>query len=173
MTPTPSERRPDPAHPMAQLWQEAGAGVRSPGHLAGSAWVGPAGLVVMSELVLAQLPDRSGTGRQWLVSVSQDGHRPAGRPLRRALQAFGMADAEEDNHEPGIARKFWLVVDPAHRVDCECKADEEVIVEPDGYRWSNPRAARQDPSLCRGCAAARAIRSARPCSIHGKTPSGG
>lgn len=116
---------------------------------------------VISSLIKAELPDRSGIGLQWLVSVSRAaGRRPAPVDLRRALRAFGMQDAEEDNHHPGNARHFFLVVDPAHRVTCECKVDEETVVEPDGYRWQNSR----EPGACRGCELT-AI-TGRPCPIH-------
>lgn len=130
-----------------------------------STWTGPAGLLVISELVRAELPDRSGSGPQWCLSISQSGHRPDGRQLHRALKVFGMLGAEEDNHEPGIARKFWRPLDPSKRLACECKADEEVIVEPDGYRWTNPVAGRADPAQCRGCAHA-AWHPGRRCPIH-------
>jgi len=120
--------------------------------------------VVVSELVQAELPDGSGTGPQWLVSVSYKRRRPDNKQVQRALRAFGMAAAEEDNHEPGIARKFWLPVDPAHRVDCECKTTEDVIVEPDGFKWSNPKP--ESGEACRGCA--HELVFGRPCPLHGE-----
>ena len=133
--------------------------------LSSSRWVGPGGLCAISELVNAEMPDGAGAGLQWLVSFSQQRRRPDGRQLSKALRAFGMRGSEEDNHEPGICRKFWRPVDPARRVDCQCKASEEVIVEADGYRWTNPRAARGDRSLCRGCAYVRRTPGA-VCSVH-------
>ncbi len=119
------------------------------------------GLVrVISALELAELPDRSGVGPQWHVSISRAGKRPKPTDVRRALRAFGMVGAEEDNHHPGNARHFWLVVDPAHRVDCECKEDEITIVEPDGYKWTNP----PDAAACRGCEFEQTIGT--PCPLH-------
>jgi hypothetical protein len=49
-----------------------------------------------------------------------------------------MRRAEEDNHQDGRARMLFLVVDPARRVDCECKATERVVVREDGYRYTVP-----------------------------------
>lgn len=86
-----------------------------------------------------ELP-KGGVGPQWLVSISRRGRRrPTSEECRRILRQFRMVGAEEDNHEPGIARKFWMPVDPNERVDCQCKADEEQVVEPDGYTWSRKR----------------------------------
>lgn len=154
-----NERRPGPD------WTEVSSALqsvpRSPSTRAISAWL-RAGVFVVSELCEADLPDGTGPGLQWLISISRRASRPRPQDVRRALRAFGMKGAEEDNHEPGIARKFWLPVDPAHRVDCECKATDELVVEPDGYRWSNAR----DPALCRGCDHAAAF--GRPCPVHSR-----
>lgn len=116
--------------------------------MASSWWhLSPEGLVVGSALVDAELPDGSGRrGLQWHVSVSQSGARPSPEGLALALRDFGMTGAEEDNHHPGVARHFWRPLDPKQRVACECKATETVVVEPDGYRWTNP-----SDAPCRGC----------------------
>lgn len=92
-------------------------------------------VVVISSLVDAEMPDGNGTGLQWLVSVSTNGQRPKVGDVRRALADFGMRHAEEDNHERGNVRKFWLVVDPARRVDCQCKTDERLRNDR-GYAYS-------------------------------------
>lgn len=115
---------------------------------------------VVSSLDNAQLPQREEAGPQWHVSISNVGKRPKAHHVRRALRARGMVGAEEDNHHPGAARHFWMPVDPAARVACECKDDEVTVVEADGYTWSN------DPNNCRGCDLARTLRHL-PCSIHG------
>lgn len=115
---------------------------------------------VLSALEDAELPDRSGRGPQWHVSVSQFGSgRATDDECAEVLSDFGLLGAEEDNHHPGVARHFWMPVDPVHRVDCECKADEVIVVEPDGYQWTNPR-----DGECRGCELKRLI--GRPCTIH-------
>jgi len=127
--------------------------------LACSAWRLARGTTVISSLLNAELPDGSGIGLQWHISISNRGERP--KTVGTVLRAFGMSDAEEDNHHPGAARHFFLPLDPAHRVDCECKETEDTIVEPDGYRWTNPK---PGTGPCRGCELEAAI--GKPCPIH-------
>lgn len=130
------------------------------GHVVGSAWLF-GHVAVISALVNAELPDGSGElGPQWHISITRKRRRPKDTDVRRALRAFGMVGAEEDNHHPGYARHFWLPVDPARRVDCECKAEETTIVEADGYRYTNPH----DPAECRGCDFQRL--TGKPCPLH-------
>jgi hypothetical protein len=125
------------------------------------AWTsGP--ITVLSSLAMAELPDGSGElGPQWQISISHQGKRPKPHHVRRALRAFGMVGAEEDNHHPGNARHFWLPVDPKRRRDCECKETEETVVDADGYTWTNPRVGDGE---CRGCELERLLR--KPCPIH-------
>lgn len=75
---------------------------------------------------------------QWLVSISCFGKRASDEVCAQALRDFDMPNAEEDNHESGVARKFWRSchLPPEAATECECKTDERVIVEPDGYTWS-------------------------------------
>jgi hypothetical protein len=129
---------------------------------AASAWEsGP--IRVLSSLQTTQLPGRAAgeLGPQWLVSISHLGRRPKPHHVRRALRAFGMVGAENDTHHPGNAVHFWLPCDPALKGVCECKTDEETIVDPDGYTWTNPREGEGD---CRGCEIAPV--TGRPCRIH-------
>lgn len=120
-------------------------------------------VIVISTLVDAELPgDEGGIGPTWHVSISRLGKRPKPRDLEHALRAFDLALAEEDNHHPGGARHFFLPVDPARRGLCECKATEQVIVEPDGYAWTNPHDVAQ--GACRGCELERM--RGKPCPIH-------
>jgi|GEM_PF-2458543 len=116
-------------------------------------------LSVVSSLINADLPDGSGVGPQWYVSVSRFGKRPKPAELARAQRAFGIVGWEEDNHHPGHARHYFRPVDPAHRVECECKTSETTHVEPDGYRWTNPT---DEP--CRGCEFW--AQHGNPCPIH-------
>ena len=119
---------------------------------------------VVSSLDDAQLPDGSGErGPQWHVSISRAGKRARPEDVSIALRAFGLVGAEEDNHHPGVARHYWLPVDPARRVACECKANEETIREADGYEWTNPTDAP-----CRGCEFER--ERGRRCPIHNPAP---
>lgn len=99
-------------------------------------------LVVITTLVRAELPDGSGeVGLQWHLSiVRRQAARATDEDVMRTRRAFGLLEAEEDNHEPGRARHLWLPVDPARRVDCECKATEIVVTEPTGHQWSSPPA---------------------------------
>ena len=121
-------------------------------------------VVVISALENAEAPDgRGDTIPQWHVSVSERGERPSARGLARALGDFGMVGTEEDNHHPGIARHFWLPIDSARRVDCQCKTDEVVVREADGYTWTNPKSGEAE---CRGCELERLL--AKPCPIHSK-----
>lgn len=117
------------------------------------------GILVVSTLDVIENakagPDVGGTHLEWHVSVSRQRWRYIPRGLaqpehatdddcKRALDAFRMRGCFEDNHArpngaAGNARNFWLAVDPAHRIDCECKETEELIVLPDGYTFTRPR----------------------------------
>lgn len=125
---------------------------------------------VISTLVDAELPDGSGVlGPQWHLSITRHAggrvRRPAPQDIRRARRAFGLQAAEEDNHHPGNARHLFMVVDPAKRVDCECKTDEQLVVEPDGFKWTNPK-----DGPCRGCELAGL--TGKPCPLHAPDPRG-
>ena len=72
---------------------------------------------------------------EWLISFSNMGKaRLSDAEVRRCLVDFGATDFVEDNHKPGIARKFWLAVEEKYRAPCPCQ-DEAVIVEGD-YKYS-------------------------------------
>lgn len=159
--------------PRGRQWIEVRdpVGARAREHdaiVARSTWTDGRVLVV-SALELAELPGGDGArGPQWHVSISRGGGKHA-KPheVRSALRAFGMVGSEEDNHEPGCARHFWLPVDPAYRGVCECKTDEDqVVTVRDGQRhvWSNAK----DPAECRGCV--YAAKFGPPCPIHGAVP---
>jgi len=168
------ERRPDRDR---RSWREFPVPFddRNPYRINHSAWT-DGNLTVISSAAIMDMPDGSGVGPTWLLSVSVAGRRRAGdKEVRRTLRAFGMVGAEEDNHSPGVSRAFFLPVDPKARAMCECKANEEVIVEPDGYAWTNPKEARDNPALCRGCEMERTAGkvSGRTCSIHNPDPKEG
>lgn len=124
------------------------------------------GIYVISALEVTEAPDGRGDNiPQWHLSLSADGgsRRCDDEEVKQTLASFGLTGAEEDNHHPGAARHFWMPVDPIRRIDCSCKATEETIVEPDGYRYSQKR------RTCAGCElevefAARGV--ARPCPDH-------
>lgn len=128
----------------------------------GAIYLHESGLTAISTRVNAEYPDRTGVGPPGPRLVLLRGPAATDRAPGRA-RAFGMVGTEEGNHHPGVARHFWRPVDPARRVDCECKADEVTVVEPDGYRWTNPA-----DGPCRGCELERA--TGRPCSLHRGAP---
>lgn len=117
-------------------------------------------IVVLSALANAEYPDGNGAGPQWHISIGAGGKRAKPKQLRRALRAFGMVGAEQDNHHPGVARHYWRPVDPAHRVECSCKTDETVITDAaDGYSWTTPV-----EGDCRGCEFEQLV--GKPCPLH-------
>jgi len=72
---------------------------------------------------------------EWLVSFSKNGlYRLSNKEIKPALKAFDLYLFEEDNHEIGIARKYWLAVEEKYRKPCPCK-DEKQIIE-DDYIYS-------------------------------------
>ena len=75
---------------------------------------------------------------EWLVSFSNMGRlRLSDKEIKPALQSFDALEFEEDNHESGAARKYWLAVLEQYRKPCPCK-DEMTITEGD-YKYSVKR----------------------------------
>lgn len=147
--------------PRSSEWTEVRCPPTAEG-IARSAWVsGP--VFVISTLIECDLPDGAGVGLTWHLSLTRKGKRARPTDARRVLRAFDLVGVEEDNHHPGQARQFFQPVDPAHRVSCECKTSEEQIVEPDGFRWSNPRPGQ---GACRGCELEDVM--GVPCRLHAK-----
>lgn len=106
---------------------------------AGDRWVHVStGLQALSSLDNVGL-EGGGVEPTWHVSVSLNGRRPTKEQAKLAVDAFDMGAAEEDNHMSGVARQYWLIVEPTRRTDCECKSDETTIVEGD-YAYSVPKA---------------------------------
>jgi hypothetical protein len=106
-------------------------------------WHHVSGVVVLSECSPMLIDGMDIVTPQWLVSVSgPGGKRPNNNQLAMVRRDFDMWAAEEDNHEPGIARKLFLIVDPMLRAQhavCACKTDETLHVEEDRYRWSEAK----------------------------------
>lgn len=72
---------------------------------------------------------------EWLISFSIMGkERCSNKDIAMLIREWEADNFEEDNHEAGIARKFWLAVDQKYRIPCPCK-DEKVITEGD-YTYS-------------------------------------
>lgn len=122
---------------------------------------------VHSALADLEYADRNGHGPEWAIIVTREpmSRRASDDEVKLVLQDFfGELLAIEDNHWPGLERSFFCSVDPKHRVVCECKLEETVIVDAvDGYRWSTPN----DGRPCRGCEFAPL--TGRPCPLHGGT----
>jgi len=72
------------------------------------------------------------------VSVYGEDRRPSDEEMAEVRHAFDMHDAEEDNHQPGRIRNLFLPLHlPRGTVGiCDCKTDETVVTEPDGFQWS-------------------------------------
>jgi hypothetical protein len=109
-------------------------------------------LVVVSAVELVEF--KGAPTWQFHVSVSAAGARANDEQVARALRDFGMLGAEEDNHHRhALARHFWrnCAAAPGDETQCECKADEETVVMPDGYTYQTPRdpeaSRRQDDEL--------------------------
>ena len=142
-------------------------------------WRSPTGIIVSSEKADLQLPGTEGkkVGPTWQLSVSvrewdvRRSRRPTNDEMNLVIKAFDVPAAwDEDNHFPGVTRTLFIPVDPRHRTGCDCKLAEEVIVEGDGYAWTNPR--QDGTSPCRGCelVAFHIVQGRRDpgrCPIHG------
>ena len=64
---------------------------------------------------------------EWVVSFSQSSRQPLNdKQVAQCLRDFDALDFEEDNHEPGIARKFFQPVEHQYRKPCPCK-DERLV----------------------------------------------
>lgn len=154
--------------PISNKWRELlpPTTLYTRGTIALSMWMHRDGTRVISELINAEAPDgRGDVIPQWHISVARPKARATKGEVQRALLAFQMVGTEEDNHESGNARHFWQPVDPSRRVSCECKAEDQVVVDDDGHTWSNPRAGMVDPALCHSCQMTGI--TGRPCPLHG------
>lgn len=138
MTDRPEPRR--PAHPgwkpvpavayKLMSWAQA-EGIRI---YAAEAWQ-YRGVLVISAVEEPVGDDGSGDlVLSWHLSVTEHGGRPGRRAMESVRRDFGMTEAEEDNHAPGMKlRDLWLPVDPARRVGCACKEVEQPIIEVAGH----------------------------------------
>lgn len=132
-----------PKRPEAPGWARA-TWWRCPPQLAGlgypiEAWEHPAsGLFVLSAVEVPVEEDGADIGPQYHLSVSLDGQRCTSADAMFALNAFGLADAKEDNHVPsGRVRNFWRpVADHLSGYECACVDHEPAMVEDKGdFVW--------------------------------------
>lgn len=75
------------------------------------------------------------------VSVPFSNRRATDAEVEVVRRAFDMQDAEEDNHSSSVHRNLFR---PAHLPKgtvgiCECKEDEETVVESDGFQWQRKK----------------------------------
>lgn len=136
------------------------------------AWVTHDGILVVSSIVNAELPGSGQpplVGLTWHVSISRRRDYAVSTPetprctvtdsdLLRVVECFDLPAYDEDNHHPGIARHLFCPLDEQYRGACECKVNEQLIVEPGGYHWTT------EPGECRGCRYERDFGLA--CTIH-------
>lgn len=102
---------------------------------AGMAWQHITGICAISSIVWVNDEHEPEFHWEWLVSFSVMGRqRVTNKQLEFVLRDWSMQDFEEDNHEPGIARKFWLAVEQRFRKPCPCK--DEIIKSEGEYSWS-------------------------------------
>lgn len=132
----PGKQSVTPKRPSSGAWVRTGshgfdAGT---GPVAAEVYDHPSGTRVLSSVDF--IPEPEGHGLEFHVSISCAGRRASREQVRAALRDFGMKRAEEDNHVPGgIARNFWLPVDPKDPVGCECVNTEKPHDEGDGFIW--------------------------------------
>lgn len=75
---------------------------------------------------------------EWLISFSWGGRKELNNAqIKECLTDFEALNFEEDNHERGNARKFWLAIDQKYRKPCPCK--DEIIITEGEYQYSQKR----------------------------------
>lgn len=96
-------------------------------------------LLVISCVEVTNDLDDVALGPQYHISASKQPHQRCTRNEARFVQkAFGMLDADEDNHVPnGIVRNFWMPVADKYKGHvCPCKDTETAFKENKGdYVW--------------------------------------
>lgn len=128
-----------PKRPTGSGWAEMG---QAPAFVTngfeGYYWAHTSGLLVISAVEVAHDPGDIDKGPEYHISISKHGGRCDSNEARFVLEAFGMLDADEDNHVPfGKVRNFWRpVAEPLIGHECACKDEEPAIKEDKGdYIW--------------------------------------
>lgn len=133
-----------PKAPKGTGWRDLG---RKPDLTGGGfevqAWYYPdQGFFVLSAVEVARDADDIEKGPEYHISISD---RSSGTPkridrngARFVIKAFGMEDANEDNHVPfGVVRNYWMPVNESlvgHV--CPCQDKEPAMVEDKGdFVW--------------------------------------
>lgn len=77
-------------------------------------------------------------GWEYHISITRKGRRATSQECRQILMGMDttikVEEWLEDNHQPGIARNFWVHTDPIKRGPCPCNATEEPITDGD-FTW--------------------------------------
>lgn len=133
-----------PKAPKGEGWIYYGAGPDlTGGGFEVQRWYYPdQGFFVLSAVEVAHDPNDIEKGPEYHVSLS---NRKYGHPVRVdrngarfVLKAFGMEDADEDNHVPGgVVRNYWRpVAEKLVGHVCPCKDEEPAMVEDKGdFVW--------------------------------------
>ena len=129
-----------PKSPKGSGWVDGGP---TPSHVTlgyeGRCWLYPEqGFTVISAVEVAKDPQDIDKGPEYHVSISRNRQRCTRNEARFVLKAFGMEDADEDNHVPGgFVRNFWMpVAENLVGHVCPCKDDEPAMVEDKGdFVW--------------------------------------
>lgn len=134
-----TDGRPDPKRPKAGAWIRTGTHMISdpamPAMGSAEVYDHPSGMRVLSSVDHVWI-DAERHQLEYHVSISCAGRRATRAQVDQALRDFGMRKGFEDNHVPGgIARNFWLPVNPADPTGCHCELDEKPHDEGEGYVW--------------------------------------
>ncbi|WP_339862279.1 hypothetical protein [Paremcibacter congregatus] len=127
--------------------QPNGAGWKFIGLIeAGAGWRHSKGICAISSVAWVNDDHEPERHWEWLISFSVMGrHRVSNKDLKWILKDWDMENFEEDNHEPGIARKFWLAIEERFRKPCPCK--DEIIKSEGEYFWSEKVEKNSNPEL--------------------------
>lgn len=128
---------PEPKRPGAGAWVRNGTGQKPPGARGTlpEIYDHVSGMRALTAVEHVQV-DAERAQLEYHVSFSCAGRRASREQVRQALSDFGMAGALEDNHVPGgIARNFWLPIDPKVDAGCYCETTEKPHDEGEGYVW--------------------------------------
>lgn len=135
-----------PAQPTGNRWWVSHASTRTARAVSRDStttvWWGR-GLVVISSAMDAEYQGVVVPHNHVSVALHDHRRRPNDKEMGWVRADFDMEDAEEDNHLPGVARHLFLPLHLPRGTEgiCDCKADETLVVEPDGFRWSKTKAA--------------------------------
>ena len=102
------------------------------------AWRHKDGILVMSAVEVPTEQDGTTNGPEYHLSISMtSGQRIDSKGAKWVRRQFGLEDAKEDNHFPGVSRSFWRpVADHLSGIECKCVETEPKIVEDQGdFVW--------------------------------------